>query len=75
MGAVVEGRDPTDRFVEAGAWEHGCDDDRIAAQVRSMRMGVRFAQTAPGRGGSRGFRIVSDLCGPWKRRGCPLNRL
>ena len=39
---MVEGRDQTDRFTDEGIWEHGFDDDRIAAQVLSMRMGKRF---------------------------------
>jgi 5-methylcytosine-specific restriction protein B len=42
VGAMVEGRDQTDRFTDEGIWEHGFDDDRIAAQVLSMRMGKRF---------------------------------
>jgi 5-methylcytosine-specific restriction protein B len=40
---MVDGRDQTDRFIDEGIWEHGFDDDRIAAQVRSMRMGERIA--------------------------------
>jgi 5-methylcytosine-specific restriction protein B len=43
VGAVVNGRDQTDRFIDEGVWEHGFDDDRIAAQVRSMRLGDRIA--------------------------------
>lgn len=43
VGAMVDGRDQTDRFIDEGIWEHGFDDDRIAAQVRSMRMGERIA--------------------------------
>jgi hypothetical protein len=39
---MVEGRDQADRFIDEGIWEHGFDDDRIAAQVLSMRMGKRF---------------------------------
>ena len=44
VGAMVDGRDQTDRFIDEGIWKHGFDDDRIAAQVRSMRMGERFEQ-------------------------------
>ena len=44
VGAMVDGRDQTDRFIDEGIWEHGFDDDRIAAQVRSMRMGKRLEQ-------------------------------
>jgi 5-methylcytosine-specific restriction protein B len=44
VGAMVDGRDQTDRFIDEGIWEHGFDDDRIAAQARSMRMGTRFEQ-------------------------------
>ena len=40
---MVDGRDQTDRFIDEGIWEHGFDNDRIAAQVRSMRMGERIA--------------------------------
>lgn len=40
---MVDGRDQTDRFIDEGIWEHGFDDDRIAAQVRSMRLGDRIA--------------------------------
>jgi 5-methylcytosine-specific restriction protein B len=40
---MMDGRDQTDRFIDEGIWEHGFDDDRIAAQVRSMRMGERIA--------------------------------
>jgi 5-methylcytosine-specific restriction protein B len=40
---VVDGRDQTDRFIDEGVWEHGFDDDRIGAQVRSMRLGDRIA--------------------------------
>jgi 5-methylcytosine-specific restriction protein B len=43
VGAMVDGRDQTDRFIDEGIWEHGFDDDRITAQVRSMRMGERIA--------------------------------
>ena len=43
VGAMVDGRDQTERFLSDGVWEHGFDDDRIAAQVRSMRMGERIA--------------------------------
>jgi hypothetical protein len=43
VGAMVDGRDQTDRFIDEGIWEHGFDDDRIDAQVRSMRMGERIA--------------------------------
>jgi len=43
VGAMVDGRDQTDRFIDEGICEHGFDDDRIAAQVRSMRMGERIA--------------------------------
>jgi hypothetical protein len=39
---MVDGRDQTDRFIDEGIWEHGFDDDRIATQVRSKRMGERF---------------------------------
>ena len=42
VGAMVDGSDQTDRFFDKGIWEHGFDDGRIAAQVRSMRMGERF---------------------------------
>jgi hypothetical protein len=42
IGAMVDGRDQTDRFIDEGIWEHGFDDDRIATQVRSKRMGERF---------------------------------
>jgi len=42
VGAMVEGRDQADRFIDEGIWEHGFDDDRITAQVLSMRMGKRF---------------------------------
>jgi hypothetical protein len=44
VGAMVEDRDQSDRFIDEGIWEHGIDDNRIAAQVRSMRMGERFEQ-------------------------------
>jgi hypothetical protein len=44
VGAMVDGRDHTGRFSDEGIWEHGFDDDRIAAQARSMRMGKRFEQ-------------------------------
>ncbi len=44
VGAMVEGHDQTDRFIVEGIWEHGFDDDRIASQVRFMRMGERFEQ-------------------------------
>jgi len=44
VGAMLDGRDQTDRFIDEGIWEHGFDDDRIAAQVRSMRMGKCFEQ-------------------------------
>jgi 5-methylcytosine-specific restriction protein B len=40
---VVDGHDQTDRFIDEGIWEHGFDDDRIGAQVRSMRLGDRIA--------------------------------
>jgi 5-methylcytosine-specific restriction protein B len=40
---MVVGRDQTERFLSDGLWEHGFDDNRIAAQVRSMRMGERIA--------------------------------
>jgi hypothetical protein len=40
---VVDGRDQTDRFIDAGIWEQGFDDDRIATQVRSMRLVDRIA--------------------------------
>jgi 5-methylcytosine-specific restriction protein B len=43
MGAMVDGRDQTDRFIDEGIWEHGFDDDRITALVRSMHMGERIA--------------------------------
>jgi hypothetical protein len=43
VGAVVNGRDQTDRFIDAGVWEHGFDDDRIAAQADSRRLGDRTA--------------------------------
>jgi hypothetical protein len=39
VGAMLDGRDQTERFLSDGVWEHGFDDDRISAQVRSMRMG------------------------------------
>jgi len=42
IAAMVAGHDQTDRFIGEGIWEHGFDDDRIAAQVRSMCMGERF---------------------------------
>jgi hypothetical protein len=42
VGAMVDGRDQTDRFIDEGIWEHGFDDDHSAAQVRSMRMGERI---------------------------------
>ena len=42
VGAMVDGRDQTDRFIVKGIWEHGFDDNRITAQVLSMRMGKRF---------------------------------
>ena len=44
VGAMVDGRDQGDRFIDEGIREHGIDDNRIAAQVRSMRMGERFEQ-------------------------------
>jgi len=44
VGAMVDGRDQTDRFIDEVIWEQGFDDDRIAAQARSMRMGKRFEQ-------------------------------
>ena len=44
IAAMVAGHDQTDRFIVEGIWEHGFDDDRISAQVRSMRMGERFEQ-------------------------------
>jgi len=40
---MLDGRDQTDRFIDEGIWEHGFDDDRISAQVRSMRMGESIA--------------------------------
>lgn len=40
---MVEGRDQTERLLSDGIREHGFDDDRIAVQVRSMRMGERIA--------------------------------
>jgi 5-methylcytosine-specific restriction protein B len=43
VGAMVDGRDQTDRFIDEGIWEHSFDDDRIATQVRTMRMGERIA--------------------------------
>jgi 5-methylcytosine-specific restriction protein B len=42
VGAMLDGRDQTNRFIDEGIWEHGFDDDRIATQVRSKRMGKRF---------------------------------
>lgn len=43
VGAVVDGRDQTDHFIDEGVWAHGFNDDRIAAQLRSMRLGDRIA--------------------------------
>jgi hypothetical protein len=31
IAAMVSGHDQTDRFIFKGIWEHGFDDDRIAA--------------------------------------------
>ena len=42
IAAMVAGHEHTDRFIVEGILEHGFDDDRIAAQVRSMRMGELF---------------------------------
>lgn len=35
--------DQADRFIQDGVWEHGFDDNKILAQVQSMRMGERIA--------------------------------
>ena len=43
VGAVVDGRGQTDRLIDEGVRERGFDDDRIGAQVRSMRLGDRTA--------------------------------
>jgi 5-methylcytosine-specific restriction protein B len=43
VGAMIAGADQADRFIDEGIWEHNFDDSKIAAQVRSMRMGERIA--------------------------------